>query len=189
MEKEKKLSELKTLVLNADYRPICEHPLSTKNFKQVINALIKKRVRVVEEYKDAVIHLPEGDTFFPSVICLNKYVNIDRKPRFSRFNVYLRDNFTCQYCGKHFDAKDLTFDHIVPRCKGGKTTWENVTTACRTCNGKKGSKLLSECKDMQLIKAPFVPSNHLLSKNSKNYPKGFLHDSWRDYLYWEEEIE
>lgn len=187
--KKKNLKELKTLVLNADFKPISFYPLSTKGFKQVVKGLLKGRINVLAEYEDAILHLPTGNVHFPSVVYLKDYVKIDRKPRFSRYNIYLRDNFTCQYCGKHFDAKDLTFDHIIPRCKGGKTTWDNVTTACRTCNGKKGSKLLSECPDLHLIKAPFIPSNALLNKNSKNYPKGFLHESWLDYMYWDNDLE
>jgi 5-methylcytosine-specific restriction endonuclease McrA len=73
-----------------------------------------------------------------------------KKTDLTRFNVFLRDNFTCQYCAKKFAANDLTFDHLVPRCLHGKTTWKNVVSACTTCNLKKGRKLIQNT-DMKLL--------------------------------------
>ena len=74
----------------------------------------------------------------PSVIALKNFIKPSDNPNFTRFNVFLRDKFTCQYCG---DKKDLTFDHLLPKSKGGITDWENVVTTCSTCNVKKGGKL------------------------------------------------
>ncbi|MEX7220543.1 HNH endonuclease, partial [Pseudomonas aeruginosa] len=73
----------------------------------------------------------------PSVIALKQFVRPSQFPAFTRFNLFLRDKFTCQYCGK---LRDLTFDHVVPRAQGGRTTWENVVTACSPCNLKKGGR-------------------------------------------------
>ena len=81
----------------------------------------------------------------PSVIALKDYIPSARRPAFTRFNVFLRDAFICQYCGERSPAHDLTFDHVVPRCRGGRTTWENVVTACGDCNLRKGSRLPREC--------------------------------------------
>ena len=75
----------------------------------------------------------------PSVIALKDYIIPQSKPSFTRFNVFLRDKFSCQYCGS---ADELTFDHLLPRSKGGETNWDNVVTACSSCNVKKGGKLL-----------------------------------------------
>ena len=84
----------------------------------------------------------------PSVIALKSFIKPSENPNFTRFNVFLRDKFTCQYCG---DKKDLTFDHLLPKSKGGVTDWENVVTACSTCNVKKGGKLYDKC-DLKLKK-------------------------------------
>ncbi len=106
-------------------------------------------------------------------------------PNFTRFNVFLRDKFSCQYCGsKH----ELTFDHLLPRSKGGKTDWDNVVTACSACNVKKGGRLL-EKSGMKLNQRPFQPTTEDLHKNGRNFPPNFLHKSWMDYLYWDVELE
>ena len=120
----------------------------------------------------------------PSVIALKNFVKPQRNPNFTRFNVFLRYKFTCQYCG---NKKDLTFDHLLPKSKGGKTDWENVVTACSTCNVKKGGRLF-ERAGMQLFKKPFQPSVEDLHSNGKNFPPNFLHESWMDYLYWDVEL-
>ena len=106
-------------------------------------------------------------------------------PNFTRFNVFLRDKFCCQYCGSN---KELTFDHLLPRSKGGKTDWDNVVTACSSCNVKKGGRLY-ENSGMILAQRPFRPSTEDLHKNGKNFPPNFLHKSWMDYLYWDVELE
>ena len=102
-------------------------------------------------------------------------------PNFTRFNVFLRDKFRCQYCGSN---RELTFDHLLPRSKGGKTNWDNVVTACSSCNVKKGGRLYKN-SGMILNQKPFRPSTEDLHKNGKNFPPNFLHESWMDYLYWD----
>ncbi len=121
----------------------------------------------------------------PSVIALKNYINPQSNPNFTRFNVFLRDKFTCQYCG---DKKDLTFDHLLPKSKGGETNWENVVTACSICNVKKGGRLYNK-SGMILFKKPYSPSIEDLHNNGRNFPPNFLHDSWMDYLYWDVELE
>ena len=74
----------------------------------------------------------------PSVVSLKTYIRPTRNPAFTRFNVFLRDRFECQYCG---DDDDLTFDHVIPRSRGGRTTWDNVVAACAPCNLSKGGRL------------------------------------------------
>ena len=98
---------------------------------------------------------------------------------------FLRDKFSCQYCGSN---KELTFDHLLPRSKGGKTDWDNVVTACSSCNVKKGGRLLNK-SGMILNQIPYQPSTEDLHRNGKHFPPNFLHKTWIDYLYWDVELE
>ena len=91
-------------------------------------------------------------------------------------------------CGEREAAPDLTFDHVVTRCRGGRTTWENVVTTCGCCNLRKGSRLPRECH-MFPRHAPRQPSTWELQENSRAFPPNYLHESWRDYLSWDSELE
>ena len=175
------------LVLNADFRPLSYYPLSLCSWQDAIKAVFLERVSVIESYNEEV-HSPNLTLKLPSVIALKDYVTPQRKPAFTRFNVFLRDNFTCQYCTGRFPASELTFDHLVPKCLNGKTTWENVVSACTSCNLKKGRKLIQNT-DMKLFKKPLRPSSMQLQNNGRNFPPNFLHETWRDYLYWDTELE
>ncbi|MCV4753655.1 HNH endonuclease, partial [Escherichia coli] len=90
-------------------------------------------------------------------------------PAFTRFNVFLRDRFECQYCGESRPAHDLTFDHVVPRSRGGRTTWDNVCTACGPCNLRKGSRLPREC-GMLPRTPPRQPTSWELQENGRLFP-------------------
>ena len=120
-----------------------------------------------------------------SHVALKNYIVPQTKPSFTRFNVFLRDKFSCQYCGS---GEELTFDHLLPRSKGGETNWDNVVTACSECNVKKGGKLL-KTSGMKLSQYPYQPSTEDLHRNGKNFPPNYLHKSWMDYLYWDVELE
>ena len=174
----------KTLVLNADYKPLSYFPLSICSWKESIKAVFLEKVSVVSEY-DEIVRSPSIKIKIPSVIALKEYVICSRKPAFTRFNVFLRDEFQCQYCNS---KNNLTFDHILPKSRGGKTTWENVITACSECNTSKGNKMLNELK-LSIKKEPFEPSISFLQENIKKYPPNYLHDSWKDFLYWDTELE
>ena len=125
---------------------------------------------------------------YPALSPLKEYISLDRWPAFTRFNVFLRDSFLCQYCGDTYPAEDLTFDHVVPRSRGGRTTWTNVVTACQGCNLLKGDRLLQEC-GMTLRRKVNRPDAHELQKNGRAFPPNYLHESWRDFLYWDSELE
>ncbi len=178
------LEKCPALVLNADYRPLSYYPLSLWSWQDSIKSVFLDRVSIVSYY-DRVIRSPSFSMKLPSVIALRSFVKPQTNPSFTRFNVFLRDKFTCQYCGS---KKELTFDHLLPRSKGGKTDWDNVVTACSCCNVKKGGRLLSK-SGMILNQLPFRPSTEDLHKNGKNFPPNFLHKSWLDYLYWDVELE
>ena len=172
------------LVLNADYRPLSYYPLSVWNWQDTIKAVFMDRVNIVSEY-DQVVRSPSFEFRLPSVVCLKTYVKPAKFPAFTRFNVFLRDRFTCQYCGgKH----ELTFDHLIPRSKGGITTWENIVSACSPCNLKKGGKLPAEAH-MWPANKPIRPSVNQLHANGRAFPPNYLHESWQDYLYWDTELE
>ena len=178
------LEKCPALVLNADYRPLSYYPLSLWSWQDSIKSVFLNRVSIVNYY-DRVVRSPSFSMKLPSVIALKDYIQPLRNPNFTRFNVFLRDKFSCQYCGS---KNELTFDHLLPRSKGGKTNWENVVTACSNCNVQKGGRLL-EKSGMKLVTLPFAPTTEDLHKNGKNFPPNFLHESWMDYLYWDVELE
>ncbi|NBX74482.1 MAG: HNH endonuclease [Alphaproteobacteria bacterium] len=175
------------LVLNADFRPLSYFPLSLWNWQDTIKAVFLDRVNVLCEY-DREVHSPRLTFKLPSVIALKDYVPSLRYPAFTRFNVFLRDRFICQYCGQPHISHELTFDHVVPRSKGGRTTWDNVVTACSGCNLVKGARLPREC-GMYPRRPAWRPTSHELQENGRAFPPNYLHDSWRDYLYWDSELE
>jgi len=181
------MSGLQTLVLNADYRPLSYHPLSLWSWKDAISALLLERVNLVESY-DKVVHSPSVEFKVPSVVALKRYVTFNGRPAFTRYNIYLRDNFSCQYCGQHFPARELTFDHVMPRSRGGLTEWSNVVAACAPCNLKKANRTPEEA-GMPLIQDALEPSVRRLNQVAQRLPSSDVHHSWLDYLYWDSELE
>ena len=178
------LEKCPALVLNADFRPLSYYPLSLWRWQDSIKAVFLQRVSIVSSYKRKV-RSPSFEMNLPSVIALKNYIKPSEYPNFTRFNVFLRDKFTCQYCG---NKNDLTFDHLLPKSKGGLTNWENVVTACSVCNVKKGGGLYF-ASGMKLFRKPFRPTVDDLHQNGKNFPPNFLHESWMDYLYWDVELD
>ena len=178
------LENCPALVLNADYRPLSYFPLSLWPWQDSVKAVFLERVNIVSEYERKV-RSPSFEMRLPSVVALKRYVQPTRDPAFTRFNVFLRDHFECQYCA---DTRELTFDHLVPRSRGGRTTWENVVTACAVCNLKKGGRVVKECR-MQPRVWPYKPSVYELQNIGRSFPPNYLHQSWRDYLYWDTELE
>ena len=172
------------LVLNADYRPLSYYPLSLWPWQDAVKAAWLERVDIVAEYDD-VARSPSMEIRIPSVVVLKDFVKPQRKVAFTRFNLFLRDEFACQYCGA---TGDLTFDHVVPRASGGVTSWENVVAACSKCNLSKGSKSLKR-SGLSLRKPPRQPAAEQLRNMGRKFPPNWLHDSWLDFLYWDAELE
>lgn len=181
------LESCPALVLNADFRPLSYYPLSLWPWQEAVKAVVSDRVNVVSVY-NRFIRSPSSLIALPSVISLKEYIPTKRRPAFTRFNVFLRDRFTCQYCGQSLPTHDLTFDHVIPRSKGGHTTWENVVTACSPCNLVKGSRLPREAKMFPLVR-PAAPTNFQLQDHGRAFPPNYLHESWRDFLYWDTELD
>ncbi len=172
----------RTLLLNATFEP-----LKIISWQRAITLLTQGKVEVIDFYDREI----RGVTItfrLPSILRLLKIVKVKRacrEVRFSRANIYLRDNYTCQYCGQRYPAEDLTFDHVIPQVQGGETTWENIVTACLTCNNLKGGRTPREAK-MRLIRQPVKPKWMpvvTLTFGMRNAPL-----SWRDYLYWNIEL-
>ncbi len=172
------------LVLNADYRPLSYYPLSLWSWQDAIKAVFLDRVNIVANY-DLAVRSPSFEMQLPSVVCLKNYIRPSRSPAFTRFNVFLRDRFECQYCGSE---EELTFDHVVPRSRGGHTTWENVVAACSPCNLRKGNKLPKAAR-MWPSQKPYIPTIEDLHRNGRKFPPNYLHESWMDFLYWDSELE
>ena len=172
------------LVLNADFRPLSYYPLSLWSWQDTVKAVFLDRVNIVSEY-DRAVRSVAFEMKLPSVVSLKTYVKPALYPAFTRFNVFLRDRFVCQYCGcKH----ELTFDHLVPRARGGETRWDNVVAACSPCNLAKGSKSLAQ-SGMRLSQHPYRPTVFELHRNGRMFPPNYLHESWLDYLYWDTELD
>ena len=178
------LEKCPALVLNADFRPLSYYPLSLWCWQDAVKSVFLQRVSIVSNYRRKV-RSPSFEMNLPSVIALKSFIQPSKHPNFTRFNVFLRDKFTCQYCG---DKNDLTFDHLLPKSKGGFTNWENVVTSCSVCNVKKGGRLYS-ASGMKLFRKPFKPTVDDLHQSGRNFPPNFLHESWMDYLYWDVELE
>jgi len=178
------LKHYPALVLNADYRPLSYYPLSLWPWQEAVKAAWLDRVDIVAEY-DHVVRSPSTVFRLPSVVVLKDYVKPQKRVAFTRFNLFLRDEFSCQYCG----AKgDLTFDHVVHRASGGITSWQNVVAACAPCNLRKGAKSLRHA-GMHLRKPPRAPAAEELRNMGRKFPPNHLHESWMDYLYWDAELE
>ena len=172
------------LVLNADYRPLSYYPLSLWPWQEAIKAAVLDRVEIVAVY-DEVARSPSTSIRIPSVVVLKDYVQPQKRVAFTRFNLFLRDEFCCQYCGAR---GDLTFDHVVPRSRGGVTSWENVVAACSSCNLRKGNRSLKH-SGLTLRRPARQPGSEELRNQGRKFPPGHLHQSWTDYLYWDAELE
>lgn len=172
------------LVLNADFRPLSYYPLSLWPWQDAMKAVFLDRVQILAEY-EAVVRSQRQVFRIPSVVVLKDYVKPQKRVAFTRFNLFLRDEFSCQYCG----AKgDLTFDHVVPRSRGGVTSWENVVAACSPCNLRKGNKTL-RASGLHLSRPPCAPTAEEMQAHGRRFPPGHLHESWMDYLYWDAELD
>ncbi len=165
----------RTLLLNTTFEP-----LAIVSWRKAVTLLFLEKVEVISEY-DREIRSVSTRVRLPAVIRLLHFVRNNRlSARFSRKNVFLRDDYTCQYCGERFETRHLTCDHIVPKSRGGTTEWTNIVTSCVYCNLRKGDKLPEEA-DMHPRKKPARPSGfHVLMLN---VGIKVLPDYWKDYLF------
>lgn len=172
-----------TLILNADYSPLSLIPISSISWKDAIKIKFLGHARVIEEYPDWSVHSPTTSISVPSVMVSETYIRTKQHVRFSRTNLLIRDNFTCQYCDKHLEKDDLTVDHVVPRVRGGTTRWDNVVAACYVCNAIKGHK-----QNMKPRVKPQRPDYHQLVHNVKKLRIVIPDERWLPYLGWDEKL-
>lgn len=165
----------KALVLNADFTPLSVAPLSYWDFERTLRNVLKGRVIVLEEY-DEVLRSANNEYKPPSVVALKKYIAQPKRVPFNRINIFTRDNFTCQYCDKQFPSSELSFDHVIPKSKGGKTNFSNIVTACVKCNRDKADTYKKPLRE------PYIPDYYSMPKIAPDTHN--LHHSWLDYLYW-----
>ncbi len=152
-----------TLLLNSTFEP-----LKVVSWKKAIILFMLGKVEVLAEY-DRMVRGVRLEMPLPSVVRLHRFIKKRTAfVKFSRQNLYLRDGGTCQYCGRSLDPKWLTYDHVVPRSRGGRTEWTNVVTCCAACNLKKGGKTPEEA-GMSLIRRPKAPIWFLLVTASLGY--------------------
>ena len=172
-----------TLLLNATYEP-----LKIVDWRKAITLWCQGKVEVIAVH-DREIRSVSFSIKLPSVIRLLRYITIrkrfDHVP-FSRANIYARDGHRCQYCGRQLPVSDLTFDHVVPVSQGGRKDWENIVTCCVTCNRRKGGRTPAQA-GLRVIRPPRRPRRApavRLTFGLRNAP-----ESWRDYLYWNVELD
>jgi 5-methylcytosine-specific restriction endonuclease McrA len=172
-----------TLLLNASYEP-----LKVVHWQKAVTLWCQGKVEVISVY-DREIRAVSVSFKLPSVIRLLRYIKIKRRfdyVPFSRANIYARDRHQCQYCGVGFGTAELTFDHVVPVAQGGRKDWENIVTCCITCNRRKGGRTPRQA-DMRLIRPPRRPNRApavRITFGLRDAP-----ESWRDYVYWNVELE
>src|SRR3954464_11692679 len=165
------------LVLNASYEPI--------NICAARRALVLvlKGVAITEEENGHYLHSARLAMRLPSVIRLLEYRRIPHQTRaLSRKNILLRDRNSCQYCGVVLPSSELTLDHVVPRSRGGNSTWENLVACCHACNRRKGNRMLHELDDMILLREPKPFSLHTSRQIMRMLGHG--DDRWRKYLFY-----
>ena len=182
------VANLRTLVLNADMQPVSWAPLSVWSWQEALVAVIQDRVIQVRTYDNVQVHSGSRAFDVPAVVALKRYRK-RKKVSFTRYHVFLRDEFRCQYCGTRFPAKDLTFDHVIPRSKGGRSDWENIVACCSAHNLQKGSKTPAQA-GLKLLRRPFEPTPWQIDASARQVAaiKEDLHQTWMDYLYWDTEL-
>jgi 5-methylcytosine-specific restriction endonuclease McrA len=163
-----------TLLLNASYEP-----LTVLSLKRAMLLVLDERAEVVVADEDDPVRSPSCSFPRPIVIRLIAYVKIPYRAKvaLNKRNLYSRDGGICQYCGDKIGMSAATIDHVTPRSRGGKNTWENVCLACGPCNYEKGDRLLSEI-GWETLTRPSVPR-----REGKHILVGLVaHESWAEYL-------
>ena len=168
---------MSTLLLNADASPVSMLPLSTLCWEDAIKYLVSDKAVVLDWHEDWIVRSARWSTRVPAVMILKEYQKKKASVRFSKQNIFLRDGYVCQYCEAEVTRKNATLDHVLPTSHGGKTIWENCTTACSDCNARKGNnkKITPKIK-------PWKPNYFQLVEKRKHMKWEIAHPSWANYL-------
>ena len=175
---------METLVLN-----VAEIPVSVIPIRRAVTLILSDKAIIREAYPEMFYRSAIREIPSPSVIqCTHsdympkKYTNI---LPFTRKNVYIRDRGVCQYCGRKVSLSSFSFDHVIPKCLGGRSLWSNIVVACFRCNAAKGHKSTDKFKEP--LTKPYAPKlskaapAHLVNKIANTIPI----ESWEDFIYWE----
>jgi 5-methylcytosine-specific restriction endonuclease McrA len=171
----------RTLVLAQGYEPI-----QVVSWQRAITLVALDKVDVVSEY-DAVVRAVSLAIKVPAVVRHRKAFHRRTTPvKFSRANIYARDDYRCQYCGVRCAIDELTYDHVVPRARGGRTTWDNIVSCCYACNRRKANRTPAEA-GMALRALPqrptWIRATEIVIRSTS------IPDAWRDYVYWTSEVD
>ncbi len=171
----------RTLLLSQGYEP-----LTVISWQRAMTLLTLDKVEIVEQY-DAEIRATSFVVRVPAVVrLLRAFRRHPKQVKFSRVNIYARDGYRCQYCGRRCTIAELTYDHVVPRARGGKTAWDNIVSCCYACNARKGSRTPAEAGmtlRTQPIRPRWIPAVEIRVSAAS------MPDAWRDYVYWAGEID
>ncbi len=164
---------MRTLILDNTYFPI-----KIVNWQKAMVLLLTGRAEIVTEYIDRKVQGVSQSFTLPKILRLYNRHKAEKRVRFSRYNIFWRDSFQCQYCRAKLPGSKLTLDHVLPQSRGGKSNWENLVTCCSACNVKKGDKTPEEAH-MKLLKKPKQPSwsPQLCLRLKKNDPQ-----DWYDWF-------
>ena len=164
-------------MLNADGAPVSWLPLSVISWEEAVKYMVLEKATVLDWYDNWIVHSANWETQVPAVMILREYEKRKTSIRYSKHNVFLRDGYTCQYCGDDVSKKTATLDHVLPVSHGGKTTFENTVCACATCNANKGNnkKIVPKFK-------PQKPTYFQLVDKRKRMQWDIQHPSWANYL-------
>jgi 5-methylcytosine-specific restriction endonuclease McrA len=183
---------LRTLVLDKGYQP---HGIIS--WQDAVGLLFQDKADLVESYEERLMTDEQAATAeangwtilikIPAVVRLVGRIRRKKSVKFSRINVLTRDNFCCQYCGQQLPTRQLNYDHVTPRSRGGRTVWENIVACCYPCNAKKDNRTPREAR-MHLRKPPVKPKSlpivayHIDASDS-------IPDAWRNWVYWHGKLE
>jgi 5-methylcytosine-specific restriction endonuclease McrA len=165
-------------------------PLSLVPARRAVKKLLNDRVIVLETWEDAFCRAGNVSIAMPKTVMLRQYVPIEGTPKFCRRSIILRDKFTCQFCSERFPSHELTYDHLLPRSRGGKTCWENIVTACVACNAEKGDRPARETGprgvkgSLRPLRQPRAPTNAQLLRAGLEFLPLDIREDWGSWLHW-----
>lgn len=172
----------RVLKLNRNFEPV-----GVVDWKEAIRLIFLEKAEIIEEYEDKYLRAPRQTFRMPAVIRLTNSFNRPRKRiKFNRKNIWARDRFQCQYCGKKFPSSELTLDHVIPRAQGGTTCWENIVACCMDCNDKKRNRTPAQA-NMKLKKYPARPDWMPVAIMSLS--KNTIPEPWKAYCFWLDDEE
>jgi 5-methylcytosine-specific restriction endonuclease McrA len=175
------------LLLNADFRPLSIAPLSTLPWQDAVGDALAGKLQVVAAYHRAV-RSPSTQLALPSVVATRVYQDLERPAKLSRRNLATSWGNRCGYCGVALATSEITFDHILPRSRGGRSEWLNLACACVRCNVRKGNRTPAEA-GLRLLRPPRHPTIAALNRIARVVPWKDIEQTWLDVLYWQGVLE